>query len=832
MTSLTVLAILFSWTRVADAADGPPDVVEFNRDVRPILSDKCFACHGPDKNARKSELRLDLESGAFAELDDGHAIVPGQPAQSEVYQRISHESPRRRMPPAKFGKTLSSYEIAVVRRWIEQGAKWEEHWSQLVPRRRAVPTLKDASRVRNPIDAFLLARLEREGIALAAEADRRTLIRRLSFDLTGLPPEPEAVDDFVDDEDPRAYEKLVDRLIESPHYGERMAMPWLDLVRFADTNGIHGDNHREIAPFRDWVIRAFNENMPFDRFTIEQLAGDFLPNVTIQTRIASGYNRLLMTTREGGAQAKEYRAKYAADRVRNASTVWMAATLGCAECHDHKFDKYTQRDFYSFAAFFADIQETAVGAQAPTLLPSPEEQELLKKLNAEIAALKKTLSQQTSELEAAWDEWEASAKASGTKLPKKIAAIVAIEKPKRSNKQKAALIKYHSSFAKILEPTRKRSSEAEKQRKAIEAKAPRTLVSTRGKPRMMRVLPRGNWLDDSGEEVTPATPAFMRALDLGEARGTRLDLAKWLVAPENPVVSRVFVNRLWRTFFGRGLVKTLDDFGSQGSWPTHLDLLDWLALEFVDKRWDVKAMTRLIVTSSAYRQSSIASSQERARDPFNKLVARQGRFRLDAEMVRDGALLASGLLSRTMGGESVKPYQPSGYWAHLNFPRRNYKNDSGANLYRRGIYTYWCRTFLHPSLLAFDAPTREECTVERGQSNTPQQALVLLNDPTYVESARALATWTLTDVEGGTPQRLRHVFRRVLSRSASVDETRILTSLLDKHLAEYAKDPKAAEELLGVGDLPNAKGLSHTELAAWMSVCRVVLNLHETITRF
>ncbi len=741
-----------------------PKTVQFNRDIRPILSENCFQCHGPDKNQRKADLRLDLEKGAFADLGGYRALEPGKPTKSALFQRITAKEAHEQMPPRKTGKKLTPRQLALVKRWIEQGAKWQKHWSLIPPTRPKMPRVEGA-RLANPIDAFIVRRLRRMNLQQSPRASARTLIRRLYFDLIGLPPSPEAVAQFkVED-----FDRAVNRLLASPQFGERLGIYWLDVVRYADTNGIHGDNHRDIALYRDYVIDAFNENKRFDQFTLEQLAGDLLKDATDEQKIASGFNKLLMTTREGGAQAKEYLAKYASDRVRNTSTIFMGVTLGCAECHDHKFDPFTQKDFYSFAAFFADVRDVPVGKQPTVQIPTSEQRQQIQQIDEEIAKLQK-------------------------------------------DKKQA-----------------KRVAELRKQRAQILKQAPRTMISMRVNPRTMRILPRGNWLDDSGKVVQPATPPSLSSLAV-KGRASRLDLANWLTKKENPLFARVFVNRLWKLFFGQGIVKTLDDFGSQGTWPTHPELLDWLAIEFRESGWDVKHMIRLMVSTETYKQSSRVTKELRERDPYNRLLARQSRFRLDAEMIRDNALSVSGLLSLRMGGRSVKPYQPSGYWVHLNFPKRTWKRDQGENLYRRGVYTYWCRTFLHPAMLAFDAPTREECTVERPRSNTPQQALVLLNDPTFVESARALATLAIRK-EKETSQRLDFVFRRALQRSPRPLESRLLTALLKKHLDDYGKKPQEAAELIRVGDSPAPSEINAIELAAWTSVTRALMNLHETITR-
>jgi hypothetical protein len=817
------------FTARAEAAPPKPaePPVNYSRDIKPFLTGRCYACHGPDEGQRKAKLRLDVRASAIKK-----AIKPGNSAESPLIQRISSDKPDQVMPPPKAKKEpLTKAQIELLRRWIDQGAKFDIHWAYVKPARAPLPEVKDKKWPRNAIDRFIAAEQDKRGYRPAAEADRITLIRRLSFDLTGLPPTPAQVTAFVNDKSPEAYEKVVGRLLASPQYGERMAMYWLDLVRFADTGGYHSDNHRDITLYRDYVIKAFNENKRFDQFTIEQLAGDLLPKATTENKIASGYNRLLMTTEEGGAQAKEYLAKYAADRVRNASTVWLAGTLGCAECHNHKFDPYTTKDFYSFAAFFADLQEVAVGRQPETPIPTPAQAARLAKVEEKIRPLTATLAKQTPELDAAQAAWEKSLKPEQIKLlPRNIAAILAIEAAKRNDSQKQALAAHYRSIAPLLEAVRKELAELQRQKAAIDKTIPRTLVSTTTPPRMMRILPRGNWMDDSGKQVTPAVPEFLANLE-NKDRATRLDLAQWLTSPDNPVVARVFVNRLWKLMFGQGLVKSLDDFGTQGALPTHPQLLDWLAAESIASGWDVKHMVKLMAMSTTYRQSSHAAKELRERDPGNQWLARQNRFRLDAEMVRDNALAISGLLSLKIGGPSVKPYQPDGYWQYLNFPVRVYHNDHGEDLYRRGLYTYWQRTLPHPSLTAFDAPSREECTVERPRSSTPLQALVLLNDPTYVEAARALAERIIKDGGNTLAERLGYAYRHALSRDIRPAEQKVLVALYEKHLGEYREDQKAAEKLVKTGERPLPKEVDLAELAAWTSVARAILNLHETITR-
>jgi hypothetical protein len=756
--------------------------VEFNADIRPLLASQCYQCHGPDEKTRKAKLRLDNREEAIA----AGAIVPGKPEESELIRRICAEDTRERMPPPAAKKpAITAEQLALLKRWIAEGAKYSEHWSFAKLSRPAVPSISHPRlELRNPIDHFILAQLEQIGLAPAPEADRITLIRRLYLDLTGLPPPTEAVRAFLADRSPNAYEQLVDRLLASPHYGERLAMWWLDLVRYADSIGYHSDNPMNVSPYRDYVIASFNANKPFDQFTIEQLAGDLLPNPTLEQRVASAYNRLLQTTEEGGAQAKEYEAKYAADRVRNYGQVWLGGTIMCAKCHNHKFDPYTQADFYSMAAFFADIQEAAVGRREDGMLvPTAEQQQRLDALTARIAEATQRL------------------------------------------RIRAAIIPSAALVAERADLTAATRTKAE-----LEASIPRVLVTISGPPRTVRLLPRGNWLDESGPVMTPNTPAFLPPLPKKAERYTRLDLARWTVAPENPLTARVFVNRLWKLFYGHGIARSLEESGAQGQLPTHPELLDWLAAEF-QQRWDVRHLVRLMVTSSTYRQSSVESALHRERDPNNRYYARQSRWRLDAEFVRDSALAISGLLNPTVGGPSVKPYQPPGYWAALNFPPREWQKDTGDKVYRRGMYTHWQRSFPHPAMLAFDAPSREECTCERPRSNIPQQALVLLNDPEFVEAARVFAQHTIQKGGTGDDTRIAWAFERATSRPPRPEEQQVLLRVLNKHRTDYANQPGQAKQLLTVGDAPVPKDIEPVELAAWTNVCRVILNLHETITR-
>ncbi|WDI41016.1 PSD1 and planctomycete cytochrome C domain-containing protein [Bremerella sp. P1] len=994
-------------------ADSP---IQFNRDVRPILSDRCFACHGPDANSREADLRLDDRESAIQDLGGHRAIVEGNANESELIRRITASDEFEVMPPPEHGEPLNPQEVAVIRAWINQGAPYQKHWSFESLKRPEVP-----AGAAHPIDAFIRSKLERTELKPADQAEPRTLARRLAFDLTGLPPTGNMVDTFVDSPTDETYQAMVDQLLQSPHYGERMAIYWLDLVRYADSLGFHGDQTRSVSPYRDYVIRAFNENKPFDQFTVEQLAGDLLPEATLWQKVASTYNRLNRASGEGGVQPKEYLAKYSADRVRTTGAVWLGLTTGCAECHDHKFDPITAHDFYSFAAFFADIKEQGIVrsavhvAQLP--VPTPEQAEQLAQLSTQIQQSEEVFQQSTPELAAARSDWErkiqdhanrwqvvtptearseGSAKlsvlednsvlASGknpdkdvyvltvdtkelssepgpialrlelipdkslpqsgpgragngnlvlhavemlvdghpVKWDKAIAShtqtnhspqyivdgnkngwailpqtgkplelilggnvlddhpegeaaahtyeirlrqnhgtghnlgrfrlsisrdadavasllnvsdevrdLISISAEKRTPKQQTTIDAAFREQTPLLKETRDKLAKLRKEKEQLEKSIVTTLATTATDPRPIRVLPRGNWMDDSGEVVAPAVPHFLPPVEKqSDERLTRLDLAQWMTSKNNPLVARTFVNRVWMLFFGQGLARTVDDLGSQGQPPTHPELLDWLAVEFIESGWDVKHLVRLIVSSETYRQSSQVQAEARKSDPYNLLYARQSRWRLDAEMVRDNALSVSGLLNEEIGGPSAKPYQPAGYWAQLNFPKRTYQHDKGPEQYRRGVYTHWQRTFLHPSMLAFDAPAREECTAQRSRSNTPLQSLVLLNDPTFVEAARALATGTLAQESPEFADRLAWMIRKTLMRAPRPDELKLLKELYEADLARYRGEPAAADQVVGVGMTPVPEGVDRAELAAWTGVARTLLNLHETITRY
>jgi hypothetical protein len=828
--------------------------VVFNRDIRPILSDTCFHCHGPDKNARKAGLRLDIREEALKPAASGDIpIVPGKPESSEVAKRVLTDDTDELMPPPKAHKPLSPQQKELIRRWIAEGAVYQKHWSYEPPVKTPVPA------GRHGVDEMVQRRLAAIGLKAAPEADRRILIRRLCFDLLGLPPTPQEVAAFANDQSPDAYERLVDRLLGNPHYGERMAMGWLDVVRFADTIGYHSDNPHNVWPYRDWVIRSFNDNKRFDRFTLEQIAGDLLPDASLETRIGSAFNRLLLTTQEGGAQPKDYEARMVTDRVRAIGAAWLGQTTGCAQCHDHKFDPFTTRDFYSLGAFFADLEEKSVGLREEgMLIATPEQMAQLEKLETAYKDAFGELDKVERELEVAQEKWETKLVAAASEngdVPeedRKILPLVA-KPPKQLNKKERQQVQEHfrAKGNQGIKALQDAMTKAQKAMNAFHGPLPKVLVSkSTPNKRTVRILPRGNWMDESGEVMKTALPHYLPQPKIEGREPSRLDLAQWLVSRENPLTARTVMNRLWKQFFGTGLSKVLDDLGAQGEPPVNPALLDWLACEFMDSGWDMKHMVRTIVTSATYRQPAsiadfglwIADSGQRQsairnlqsaieKDPYNREHARQSRFRIDAELVRDNALAIAGLLVPKIGGPSVKPYQPDRYWENLAFPAREYVADKGEGQYRRGLYTWWQRSFLHPSLLAFDAPSREECAAERNRSNIPQQALVLLNDPTYVEAARAFAARILGECHGDTAARITWAWQQALQRDPSPEETKTMLALLDGHLATYRNDTKAADDLLKTGLAPAPATLDKAELAAWSHIARVLLNLHETITR-
>jgi hypothetical protein len=755
-----------------------PAPLSFNRDIRPILADKCLHCHGPDEQARQADLRLDDPQSATQPREDRRVLVAGRPEESELYRRISTSDESVRMPPADQPRQLTSREIEVLRRWIAEGAKYEPHWSFIPPERPAVPDTADRGWSRNPLDPFVLSRLERELVAPSLEAAREALIRRASLDLTGLPPEVEDVDEFAAESSPAAYEKVVDRLLASPHHGERMAQVWLDAARFADSGGYQGDILRTMWPWRDWVIAAYNAGLRFDQFTIEQLAGDLLPNPAQPQLVATGFNRNHRINDEDGIILEEFRVEYVADRVETTATVWLGLTIGCARCHDHKYDPLTQREYYGLFAYFNSIAEEGRGHgnAAPVIPVLPPAYESIQR-----------------RLESAANGGPALA---------------------------------DDERQKLLE-----------ERNRLHEQAPVAMVMReREQPRDTFVLVRGAY-DRHGEKVSAGVPAAL-APPLGDAPPNRLALASWLLDGRNPLTARVAVNRFWQTYFGRGLVETPEDFGTQGSPPTHPELLDWLAVEFREGSvsggpgaWDVKRFQRLIVTSATYRQSSAVPRDGYLRDPENRLLGRGSRYRLPAEAIRDQALAASGLLDRRIGGPSVRPYQPAGIWEELASAHPTYEQSHGRDLYRRSLYTFVRRTIPPPALSALDMPNRETCSVRRPRTSTPLQALVLMNDPTFVEAARATGERVLREAGPDAADRLRHLFRLVLARPPSGRELGVLSELHAQLRERYRADPASAEPFVRVGESVVGEDIDLVELAAYAAAAGSLFNLDEALTR-
>lgn len=995
-------------TLVTAAAAAAP--VEFNRDIRPILSDKCFFCHGPDQTNRKSKARFDTEAGAKQDLGGRFAVVPGDPARSTLYQRITTANKGLRMPPVHTGRTLTEEEVGLLKRWIEEGAPWQKHWSFIPPRRDELPKVKRTEWLRNPIDHFVLARLEKEGLQPAPEASKATLLRRVSLDLTGIPPSPGELAAFLSDTSDKAYERAVDRLLSSPRYGERMAARWLDAARYADTNGYQTDAERFMWRWRDWVIEAFNTNMPFDRFTVEQLAGDLLPNPTRDQVIATGFNRNHRGNGEGGSIAAEFAVEYVVDRVETTSTVWLGLTMGCTRCHDHKYDPFTQKDFYSLYAFFNNIPEKGKVfkyGNSPPLIPAPtrDQETRLAEIESKLSVAERAFERLKEERERAQREWEAMAPATdwtlrtfllhqypggsfdggnftaagnvapygfynrfslatwvkprkgtgalvtrakdieeeagyglylkdgkvqanfivrwlddclrveteeaiplnewthvamsydGTRVadgvkiylngkPARLRYIVddlnqnfQVKEPLRlggGNGQRfdgelqdvrvynevltpreAAAIPLKTPLAKLARKPAANRTQAEKDklewafleefgpehirkawRELRDARRVRALFLDNVPTVMvMQELPyvrdthlliRGAY-DRPGDKVTRALPAALPPLPAG-APLNRLGLAQWVVSKDNPLTARVTVNRFWQMFFGTGIVKTVEDFGSQGEWPVHPELLDWLATEFMGNGWDVKALLKTIVTSAAYRQSSRTTPELLAKDPENRLLARGPRFRMAPEMIRDHALASSGLLVEKLGGPSVKPYQPAGLWKELS-GGADYQRDSGEKLYRRSMYTFWKRAVPPPGLMTFDSAGREACTVRETRTNTPLQALTLMNDETYLEAARKMAERMMREGGAAPAERVKYGFLLGTSRVPAGREVDVLTASYHRNLDRFQTDKAAAEKFLASGESRRDASLPVSELAAYTAVASVILNLDEAVTK-
>ncbi len=848
---LTLLAAAVGgWPVLSEAA------VDFNREIRPILSENCFACHGFDEKERKGGLRLDEREAALRPAESGAAaIVPHRAGESELIRRLTLAAEDDdHMPPSKTGKKLSPAQIEKLKQWIDEGAGYQAHWSFVPPVRPEVPAVAAARGPGQEIDRFIRARLEREGLTPSPEATRETLIRRVTLDLTGLPPTLEEIDAFLADTAPGAWERVVDRLLASPRYGERMAVDWLDAARFADTHGFHLDSGRDMTPWRDWVIAAFNENKPFDRFTVEQLAGDILADrggagedEALAMRVASGFNRNHMINYEGGAIAEEYLHAYLVDRVNTTTTVWLGLTFACAQCHDHKYDPVSQKEFYRMYAFFNGVPEAGLDGNAgnakPVLaVPTAEEKRRLAELDARIRQAEERVQSEEAALpplQAAWEsQWRDQPPAGPNEKEKPIVELLSRPAGSLNDAERGQLAAYYREHQA---PERYRAasaalSEVRRERDTLNKSVRTTMVMTEMEtPRETFVHLRGAY-DQRGERVEPGVPASLPPLD-DAARADRLALARWLVSPGHPLTARVTVNRFWQQYFGTGLVKTAEDFGSQGEWPSHPELLDWLATEFISSGWDVKALQKRIVMSATYRQASRMTPESFERDPENRLLARGPRFRLKAEFIRDQALALAGLLGTEIGGRSVNPYQPGDLWGELsqrsdsaNFSAQFFVQSTGADLYRRSLYTFWKRTSPPPQMATLDAPDREVCTVRRPSTNTPLQALVLMNDPTYIEASRKFAERLMRE-EADDDARLHRAFRTATGRVAGARELDVLRPLLADQLARYRTRPEAAQELMRVGEAPHDPALDLPALAAWTMLVSTLLNLDETLTK-
>ncbi|KAB2674708.1 MAG: DUF1553 domain-containing protein [Verrucomicrobia bacterium] len=987
-------ACLVAFAAARGRAAGP-GAIDFNRDIRPLLADNCYQCHGPDAAKRKAGLRLDQREGVLAKLESGDvAIVPGKPETSKLVQLVASPKDDERMPPAKTGKRLTAEQVALLSRWVAEGAPWKPHWSYITPERPPVPAVKNPRWPRNEIDRFVLARVEKEGLEPAPEADKRTLARRLAFDLTGLPPTIDEVDAFLADTRADAYDKLVERLLATEAYGERMAVPWLDLARFADSDGYHADAPRSMWQYRDWVIGAFNRNQPFDQFVVEQLAGDLLPNPTLGQRVATAFNRNGMSSTEGGADPDEYLNKYVTDRVNTFGTVFLGSSVQCAECHNHKYDPFTQREYYQLYDFFNRIPERGLDSDpAPPFVKVPTEQQAreLEQARAEARTLGGRYDAMLAEQNEAWDrsqrEWEArwvaaEGKAEGLRLGAwQVAGPFVVKDAKaafgkdfgpekgdsfdpaakfadgkvgwtprpewkdgvvqtlsgelgatylhrtlgtdaartvslflgsddalkvwlngkevlskdlnrsvapNSDEVKAELragenhlllkvanyggqagfyfstdrnagdekLRALREVARMSATERKAEQAAQLRRhfreteipeirrlsadlaaaKKREGDADRGIPTLRvmddsGEARASNIRVRGDYRA-KGERVFADVPRSCLPPARYTGRTNRLDLARWVVDPANPLTARVAVNRFWGMFFPNPIVKTANEFGTNGELPSHPELLDWLARDFVDGGWNTKSFVKRIVTSATYRQSSKVTPALLARDPANRLLARGPRFRLPAEMMRDNALAVSGLMVRKIGGPSVRPYQPPGLWEEKMFGGNKYEVGKGDEVYRRSLYTLWKRTVPNPTLQTFDAPDRALCTVVRPNTCTPLQAFVTMNDVTYVEAARVFAQRILREVPAGnTAARLRFALATALARPPSESEIQTLARVLDDVRASYAGDEKSADAITRLGNAKRPADTHVAELAAWTGVANVILNLDETATR-
>ncbi|MDF1824727.1 MAG: PSD1 and planctomycete cytochrome C domain-containing protein [Verrucomicrobiales bacterium] len=837
-----------------EGAASVPDKISFNHHVRPILSENCFYCHGPDENTQEAGLRLDLRESATEDLGGYAAIVPGDAESSEIWHRILSDDPTELMPPPESHRTLNAADREILRRWINDGAKYEAHWAFIKPKRSEVPELND-SRVKNPIDAFILHRLRKEGLEPNPGAAPHTLLRRLSLDLIGLPPTLEELSAFelhFHDNPDKAVEEAVDRLLDSPHFGERMALPWLDAARYADSNGFQQDGNRHQWPWRDWVIDAYNDNMPFDQFTLEQIAGDLLENPTQSQIIATAFNRNHMLNGEGGAIKEEQRINYVVDRVDTTATTWLGLTMACAQCHTHKYDPITHQEYFQFFAFFNNVPETggvdkrsgkgcAFGSSStvqlsrPLLtLPTVAQRNRQQELNEKIKAQEAIIQQLLPEVDPLRREWEKSFTLAQlvdrTRFRGNVSVYLRTKENERNAIQKRDITEFYLHKGNHgNEHWTTVGAEIFKLRNDLRVTTESIIEvmvmgeNPPGKSRETFILDRGDYQQPT-EQVNPGTPSFLPPMK-DSAPGNRLGLAQWLINGENPLTARVTVNRLWAQFFGVGIVKTSEDFGVQGELPVHPELIDWLAVEFVESGWDMKHLIRLIVTSSTYCQSSTFTPEKLERDPENRLVGRGARSRLPAMLLRDQALAVAGLLRKDIGGLPVYPHQPEGLWKDFSFGKISYPHTgSEEQLYRRSLYTFWRRTSAPPNM--FDSSSRQVCSVKTSTTNTPLHALTLLNDQTYVEAARALAQRMMLEGGESTEDRLEFAFHLATGRLPDEREHQLLMNGFDRSLNEFGSFESEAAEYAAA---PNARSV--VERAALTRMAQVILNLDETLNR-
>ncbi|MBN71280.1 MAG: hypothetical protein CME32_18600 [Gimesia sp.] len=855
---LSLISALTLSTWSASAAPAPADKpaagakIDFEKSIRPLFVKHCQDCHGPD--AREGGLRLTSRKNLLLRNDSGEpAIISGKSDQSVLMHRVASKDDSEQMPPADAGERLTTQEIALLKQWIDQGADWPtaseepKHWAYVPPVKQPLPKLKGTPHVNNAIDAFVVEKLQQQNPALqqAQLAEPARLLRRVSLDLIGLPPTPEQVAAFEKDPSPAAYEKYVDSLLKSPRYGEKWARQWLDLARYADSNGFQADQLREMWLYRDWVINALNRDMPFNQFTIQQIAGDLMPDASLDQKIATGFHRCTTCNVEAGVDPEENRVNQIFDRVNTTGMVWLGTTFECAQCHNHKYDPFTQQDYYQIFAFFNNtpLEVKQVGKSVTFDVTGPKlmvplsktAQQQKDQLTKERLALQKQLNQRQKELETGYPAWEEATLAllenseEGSKVPDNIRKILNTETDKRTAKQTKALNAYQREQDADFADLTKQLNQVRQQLNALEPDTSLVMVEM-DKPRMNNIFKRGNFLD-KGAQVKPQTPESLHPLQ-AEDTPNRLAFAKWLVAPENPLVARVTVNRWWSQFFGQGIVATQEDFGSQGDPPTHPALLDWLAVEFMEHNWSMKHVHKLIVMSATYQQSSKITPELLEADPYNKLLTRGPRLRLSAETIRDNALAISGLLSTKMGGPPIYPPQPQGLWRHVGRNAPKYNTSTAEDRFRRGVYVIWRRSAPYPSFTNFDAPDRGACTINRSRTNTPLQALTLLNDPAYIEIAtglaRRLATHGMND--GMTDrERIAYAFRLCVARQPLDVEVDHLTKVFEQELKHFEDQPQAAQKLISAKDRPEGVGASR--MAAWLYVANILLNLDETITK-